>query len=77
MMLSRCTNQTQRLDWERYRTSGETCVFHLWLIRFSRSKEAKGGRNKCPPFGGADKYDPNVISIAMQFAEIAPTNAES
>jgi hypothetical protein len=52
-------------------------VLHLWLIRFSRSKEAKGGPNKCPPFGGAEKYDTNVISLAMQFAEIAPTNAES
>jgi hypothetical protein len=30
-----------------------------------------------PSFGGADKYDPNVISIAMQFAEIEPTNAKT
>jgi hypothetical protein len=45
-------------------------LFHLWLIRFSCSKEAKGGRNKCPPFGSVDKYHPNVISIAMQFAKL-------
>ena len=70
-MMSSLHKPTQRLDWERYRTSGETCVFHSWLIRFSRSKEAKGARNKSPP------YDPNVISIAMQFAEIAPTNSET
>jgi hypothetical protein len=68
--LGRCTNQTQRLDWERYRTSGETCVLHLQLIRFSRFKEAKGGPNNCPPFGGADKYDPNVISIAMHLPKL-------
>jgi hypothetical protein len=30
-----------------------------------------------PLFGGADKYDTNAISTATQFAEIAPTNAES
>jgi hypothetical protein len=36
-----------------------------------------GGPTNALLFGGADKYDTNVISTAMQFAEIAPTNAES
>jgi hypothetical protein len=69
MMSSRCANQTQRLAWERYRTSGETSFTR-------RSKEAKGGPTNALLLV-ADKYDTNVISTATQFAEIAPTNAGS
>ena len=43
-------------------------VKRVCFTRFSRSKEAKGGRNKCP--SSTDKYDINVTSTAMQFPEL-------
>jgi len=59
----------RRLDWERYRTSGETCA-SLVASSVQPLQRGKERWQQMPPFGGADKHDPNVISTAMQFAEI-------